>query len=47
MITEQQRLVRVQKFATRNRVNIIATTLALMAKGKMRRLKGCLVFAMF
>ena len=31
MITEQQRLVRVQKFATRKRVNIIATTLALMA----------------
>ncbi len=31
MITEQQRLVRVQKFATRKRVNIIATTLALIA----------------
>ena len=31
MITEQQRLVRVQKFVTRKRVNIIATTLALMA----------------
>lgn len=31
MITEQQRLVRVQKFATRKRVNIIATALALMA----------------
>lgn len=31
MITEQQRLVRVQKFATRKRVNTIATTLALMA----------------
>jgi phosphate transport system permease protein len=31
MITEQQRLVRIQKFATRKRVNIIATTLALMA----------------
>ena len=31
MITEQQRLVRVQKFATRKRVNMIATTLALMA----------------
>ena len=31
MITEQQRLVRVQKFATRKRVNIVATTLALMA----------------
>jgi phosphate transport system permease protein len=31
MITEQQRLVRVQKFANRKRVNIIATTLALMA----------------
>lgn len=31
MITEPQRLVRVQKFATRKRVNIIATTLALMA----------------
>ena len=31
MITEQQRLVRIQKFATRKRVNIIATALALMA----------------
>ena len=31
MITEQQRLVRVQKFATRKRVNIVATTLAVMA----------------
>ncbi len=31
MITEQQRLVRVQKFATRKRVNFVATTLALMA----------------
>ena len=31
MITEQQRLVCIQKFATRKRVNIIATALALMA----------------